>query len=223
MSEPSFYTSDNKIPSPTGEGRSGVLLSIAYLPPVEWFARIIAGDAIIEVCDNYIKQTYRNRCHIATPNGMQPLTIPVTHDGCVGIREQAAWRHNHWQALVSAYRMSPFFDYYADDLYPFYASPRTETLYEYDLTLIQTLLRLMHIDMPLRLSTHYRTADECKTEGILDLREVIHPKKDTSHKATEYYQVFKDKTGFIPNLSIVDLLFNMGPEAKLILANKYIE
>lgn len=197
------------------------LLSIAYLPPIEWFAHLLKGDAVIEVCDHYVKQTYRNRCHIATPQGIQALVIPVLHgDSQPGISEQASWRHNHWQALVSAYRMSPFFEYYADDLKPFYDQPRTETLYDYDLSLIRTLCRLMHIEPEIRLSENYITDTE--HQSIIDLRDAIHPKKVqktaiSSHETPTYYQVFAAKNGFIGNLSIVDLLFNTGTEAPIYL------
>lgn len=195
------------------------LLSVAYLPPIEWFAHLYHGDAVIEVCDSYVKQTYRNRCHIIASDGVHALNIPVSHDGSMRITEQANWRHQHWHALVSAYRMSPFFDYYADDLQEFYAIPRMENLYEYDLKLINRILRLMHLDLELRLTDHYLTPAECKASGIIDLRDSIHPKKKSNPHFTsaDYYQVFASKTGFVGNLSIIDLLFNLGPEAELYL------
>ena len=200
---------------------SVVYLSTAYLAPIQYYSKLAhTGEACIEIWENYPKQTYRNRCLIATANGTQALTVPVekpetpkypTRD--IRISNHGNWRHLHWNALVSAYNMSPFFEYYADDFRPFYEN-RYQYLLEYNEALQTMICGLLEIHPVI---TH---TEKYEPEPENDFRNVIiprHPQPDPTFFSRPYYQVFRDKHGFIPNLSIADLLFNMGPESILYL------
>ena len=192
-----------------------VLLSSAYLPPVSFFTAIKSGgDVLIEQYDNYCKQTYRNRCRIATAGGVQTLTVPVIKSESpkqlmkdVRISDHGEWRHQHWNALESAYMNSPFFMYYQDDLRPFYEK-KYEFLIDFNTELTLLILKLTGINKSVTLTESYTR----KTDNILDLRNLIEPGKNEPENPKEYWQIFKKKYGFIGNLSAVDLLFNMGPE-----------
>ena len=196
------------------------LLSSAYLPPISFFTAIKSGgDVLIEQFDNYCKQTYRNRCIIATANGKQALTIPVVKTynpkqlmKDVRISDHGEWRRQHWNALESAYMNSPFFMYYQDDFRPFYEK-KYEFLIDFNTELTLLIMKLSGINNEIRLTESYTR----KTDDILDLRHLIEPGKNEPENPKEYWQVFKQKYGFIGNLSAVDLLFNMGPEFPLYL------
>jgi len=197
-----------------------VLLSSAYLPPVSFFTAINSGgDVLIEQYDNYCKQTYRNRCRIATANGIQALTIPIVKADTpkqlmkdVRISDHGEWRRQHWNALESAYMNSPFFIYYQDDFRPFYEK-KYEFLIDFNTELTLRIMELAGIDKPVKPTESYIR----NTDNILDLRNLIEPAKTEPQNPIEYWQVFKQKYGFIGNLSAVDLLFNMGPEFPLYL------
>ena len=223
-------------------------LHTTYFGPVSWYAAIAnGGGAAISASEHYRKQTERNRCRIATANGVQLLTVPVTlppsaqGGKCpirqVRISDHGNWRHLHWQALQAAYGMSPFFDYYADDLRPFFEK-RWPFLYDYDLAITEKMCELLDIHPTLRRTEEYiklpdSTADDntkaalIPSDGIAgnlmqwaDYREIIrpkHPLPDADFQPKPYYQVYKQKFGFQPNLSILDLLFNEGNEAVLFL------
>ena len=194
------------------------LLCSAYLPPVNFFTAIKSGgDVLIEQYDNYCKQTYRNRCRIATAGGIQTLTIPVVKSDSpkqlmkdVRISDHGDWRRQHWNALESAYMNSPFFMYYQDDFRPFYER-RIEFLIDFNTQLTELILKLAGMDKKIKLTESYSRP----TQGINDLRQLIDPQQTSQNRP--YWQVFKQKYGFQPNLSAVDLLFNMGPEFPLYL------
>ena len=196
------------------------LLSSAYLPPISFFTAINSGgDVLIEQYDNYCKQTYRNRCRIATASGVQTLTVPVVKSSSpkqlmkdVRISDHGEWRHQHWNALESAYMNSPFFMYYQDDFRPFYEK-KFEFLIDYNTELTLLIMKLAGISKDIRLTESYGKKDE----NILDLRQLAEPGKDEPAQCRSYWQVFKEKYGFKANLSAVDLLFNMGPEFPLYL------
>ena len=197
------------------------LLSTAYFGPVQWFQKVNRYDlAIVDERESFLKQTYRNRCIIATANGPQALTVPVER-GATGdisslrISDHGNWRHIHWNALCSAYGESPFFDYYEDDVRPFFEE-RWEYLCDYNMAIARKMCELLQVKEPVR------TADvgPVDVSGVADFRSLIRPKHaqpDAEFEARPYWQVFGQKNGFLPNLSVLDLLFNMGNEAVLYL------
>lgn len=191
---------------------NSALLSSTYFGPVQWYQKLARYDEVwLEEHDSYQKQTYRNRCVIATAQGTQTLTVPVERDGGgrARISDHGNWRRLHWHALVSAYSESPFFDYYADDLRPFFER-RWTWLYDFNRDICRTVCALLDIRPTLRLTESYQ-----KAPGMDDFREAISPKRpapDPDFDARPYYQVFASRHGFTANLSVLDLLFNMGPE-----------
>ena len=202
-----------------------ILLSSAYLPPVQYFAHLQNAEQVwIEQYDHYQKQTYRNRCVIAAPDGPLSLTVPIEKPNTqkafmrdIRISDHGNWRHLHWNAIESAYNHTPFFEYYKDDFRPFYEK-KFDFLVDYNEQLCQLICQLIDIDTSLQRTESY-IAEPSNT--IIDLRDAIHPKKEVMNEASfaivPYYQVFQERLGFLPNLSIIDLLFNMGPESILVL------
>lgn len=209
------------------------LLSSAYFGPVQWYQKLHRYDrCLIEQHDNFVKQTYRNRCIIPTTNGIQVLSIPVscpqgsrlskTPMRDVRISDHGNWRHIHWNALCSAYGESPFFDYYQDDLRPFFERKWT-FLFDFNMEIILKMVELLDIRPKISLTTAFlsdASMAENATENSLvdDFRDVIRPKHpglDSDFMARPYYQVYQQKHGFQPNMSILDLLFNEGNEAIL--------
>ena len=273
----------------------GALLSTTYFGPVQWYQKLNRHRCIIEQHDNFVKQTYRNRCVIASANGPQTLTVPIErYDGMkcamrdIRISDHGNWRHLHWQALVSAYGETPFFEYYADDIRPFFEEHRWKYLLDFNLDITHTLCSLLDVRPDLTLSDHYIDADEtiCVSGSLsgaaagfeeankglngaaesfggavkgldgadgsfggakgldgdvesfggavkgldgaaeslgsssacslfVDYRDAIrpkHPLPDAEFEARPYYQVRAQRHGFLPNLSVLDLLFNEGPE-----------
>ena len=203
-----------------------IYLSSAYLAPVEYYSKLKAYDKIyIEQHDHYVKQTYRNRCNIAGPEGVLSLSVPIIRPDTpkcamkdIRISDHGNWRHLHWNAIESAYNNTPFFEYYKDDLRPFYENKYT-FLADFNEELRCKICELMDISPVVEHTASYHT-DFLPDEA--DYREVIHPKKDYTEVDKDflpkpYYQVFESWHGFLPNLSVIDLLFNMGPESVLVL------
>ena len=203
-----------------------VYLSTAYLGPVQQYCKLLQyPDVRMETAENYGKQTYRNRCTIAAANGPLSLSVPIekpdtlkclTRD--IRISDHGNWRHLHWNALVSAYNMSPFFEYYEEDFAPFYQK-KYDFLLDFNEELRRTVCRLLDLEPEVTYT------DDYLPEVANDFRSLIRPKHesdDASFRPRPYYQVFQDKFGFLPNLSIVDLLFNMGPEGLLILRDSIV-
>ena len=183
----------------------------AYLPNIHYMAWVVSQKEIALVTHNpYQKQTFRNRTEIYGANGKLKLTIPIVHsktkerqiDEAVAIHYENSWQKDHWKSLEAAYRSSPFFEFYEDDFHPFYHQ-KFEKLMDFNIALIQKVLSL--IDAEVKLLPKEKTADEFN-DMIIAKHEV---KKENPH----YQQVFQPKHGFINNLSILDLLFNLGPQS----------
>ena len=202
---------------------STALLQTTYFGPIQWYQKLYRYDqTLIEQHDSYQKQTYRNRCVIATANGLQALTVPVEHDTLnikneilkvkdLRISDHNNWRRIHWNALQSAYNESPFFDYYADDIRPFFEK-KYEFLVDFNEAIRQTVCNLLDIHPQVSYTTDFSR----QPSDIDDYREVInakHPQADADFQPRRYWQVFEGKHGFQSNLSILDLLLNMGNEA----------
>lgn len=193
-----------------------------YLAAVPLYARLYASETIvIDDVSPFVKQTFRNRAVIATENGTQSLTIPVVHDGGkvamrdVRISEHGNWRHQHWNAIVSAYRKSPFFDYYADDFAHFFEE-RDGFLMDFNIRLHGVVSELLGLER----KVEFLSCEASDKNPAADLRRFAEPKALETVEGVvlqPYYQVFSQRNGFIPSLSIVDLLFNMGPEGLLVL------
>lgn len=200
-----------------------MIISTAYLPPLDYMMAIYSAKKVtIEAWESYPRQTWRNRCSIATANGKLDLVIPVekpygknTRTGQVLISSRHSWQKNHWRAIESAYCKSPFFIYYSHLLEPLYLNPHPEKLTQWNQQLLQVVAQQILPLPPIDFSSSYQ-----KTSGEMeDLRDAFSPKAHRQQKATAgllpgYHQVFSERNGFLPNLSILDLLFNMGPQAQ---------
>lgn len=202
-----------------------VLLSTAYFPNIQYFTKIISCSKIyIEFHENYTKQTYRNRCDILSANKVLPLVIPVKKRSGSKIPVSEAqidndysWQRLHRISIESAYRSSPFFEYYFDYFTPFFRK-RFKYLYDLNMEILKVLLDICEIGKNIEKTGQYIK----DPEDADDFRDIIHPKKkfqlnDPDFFPAEYIQVFSDRRGFSPNLSILDLLFNEGPGTKEIL------
>lgn len=200
------------------------LLSSTYFGPVQWYQKLNRFEhCLIEQHDNFMKQTFRNRCLIPTTNGVQALSIPVERpvDGRldktsmkdVRISDHDNWRHQHWNALLSAYGESPFFEYYADDIRPFFEK-KWEFLLDYNQAIMEKMCELLDIHPSVDFTESYVMADS--VADMKDFRDIIrpkHPGEDTDFVPEIYYQVYQQRFGFQPNMSVLDLLFNEGNEA----------
>ena len=207
------------------------LLSTTYFGPVQWYQKLYRYEEVeIEQWESFQKQTYRNRCLIATTQGIQALTVPVERNSQlsalnsqlikdVRISDHGNWRHLHWNALVSAYGESPFFEYYQDDIRPFFEK-RWEFLFDFNEEIRMKMCELVDIQPKASYSLEFREVANSQlstlNSQLKDYREGIrpkHPMADPDFKAKPYYQVYQQKHGFLANLSVLDLLFNIGPES----------
>ena len=234
-----------------------VLLSTAYFPPLSWFAlaardmtlspdRVFPSVAALEACENYQKQSYRNRCYILASDGPQMLQVPVVHGGKGALRSHPGdgdssiaeavleggtspanicsvrvdystpWIVRTERALDTAYETSAYYEYYRDSLFPLLEA-HPQTLWELNLSLIRWCLDRCRIACSLVPTSAYSAPDSQAD----DYRYAIHPKRPDTVLADlglerPYYQVFRDRLGgFTPRLSILDLLFNEGPDSIL--------
>jgi hypothetical protein len=200
------------------------VLSIAYLPPVQYFCIMATADVVfIESCEYFIKQTYRSRCHILGTNGVQILSVPVVknHSAKTLIRDvridyAMRWQQQHWRAMTAAYNNSPFFAYYADELHPFYEK-RMQFLFDFNYELLQKIVKWLGLSVQIFFTDTYNKFVDA------DFRNTITTKamdKEQIFTPQAYYQRFAERFGFVPNLSIADLLFNEGNNANAYLSSE---
>lgn len=193
-----------------------ITLHTTYFGPIQWYQQLYRSDSVfIDNDEPYIKQTTRNHCLIAGPNGVQKLTVPVSHPPLtqhptpinqIRISSHGNWQRQHWHALQTAYGDSPFFMYYEDDLRPFFTEEPPELLIDFNANIIKKMCELLDIE-PSGYHQQPPTSERLRVgERSLGI-----------FRPSTYYQVFRERHGFLPNLSILDLLFNMGNEAILFL------
>jgi hypothetical protein len=197
------------------------LLEIHYLPSIAYFCQLLKyNEVIIDDAEAFGRQSYRNRCYIAAANGKMPLIIPVkrSRDGIniskIEIDNSTNWQHIHWQSIQSAYGKSAFFEYYAPYLKPFYEK-EYENLFGFNLEIIKTLAKILKLKTNISLLSEI---EDFNISEVEDIRDTIHPKTNSEEISKHfsikpYMQVFMEKHGFIPNLSILDLLMCEGPNA----------
>lgn len=212
-----------------------VLLTTAYFPPIEYLAAIAnecrfnpgmtevePAVVYIEACEHYVKQSWRNRCRFYAADGAQTLNFPVRHEDFgkpisqMRIDWKTDWLTRHERAIISAYRTSPYFEYYQDELFAILNS-RPELMLDFNTQILKFFLRKTGIPTDIRFTSEWE-AVTIEGHKVTDLREAIHPKRPNSilkdlGVEKPYWQVFSPKYGFIPGLSIMDLLFNEGPDS----------
>jgi len=188
------------------------ILPIAYLPSVAYVARIVRGGCVIDAGEHFVKRSQRNRASILAPDGPMMLTVQVAHANrprtpvrSVAIDYSKRWQHLHWTAMVSYYRASPYFDYYAPRFERFYTE-RWERLADYDLALLQTMLDCIGYSLPPVSETYVEASPD-----DIDLRPA--GAEDPAFRAEPYVQVFSDRLPFTGGLSFADLLFCEGPDS----------
>lgn len=212
-----------------------VLLTTAYFPPIEYLAAIAnecrfnpgmtevePAVVYIEACEHYVKQSWRNRCRFYAADGAQTLNFPVRHEDFgkpisqMRIDWKTDWLTRHERAIISAYRTSPYFEYYQDELFAILDS-RPELMLDFNTQILKFFLRKTGIPADIRFTSEWE-AVTIEGHKVTDLREAIHPKRPNTilkdlGLERPYWQVFSPKYGFIPGLSIMDLLFNEGPDS----------
>ncbi len=199
------------------------ILSTAYWPNLHYLYWFLHSEkTVVDVYEHYQKQSFRNRCQIMTANGPLNLSIPVRHlatkefTADIEISYQEKWQLKHWRAIVSAYKNSPYFEHFEDELKLMYQG-EPNLLVDFNVSQLHLVLKLLRIKKEIKLSTSYIEPEEKDS----DLRDRIHPKLDFRTDTISslvllkpYYQTFEAKMAFVPNLSILDLLFNKGLETR---------
>ncbi len=205
-----------------------ILIELQYLPPVQYFSKFFCYENIvIEQYENYSKRSFRNRCQIAMADGMRRLSIPLKKGKNeqkpireVQIANEENWQKIHWTTIASAYSNAPYFEHYEHHFQPFYIK-KFELLFDFNLELLKTAMKILDLNNHPKLTSSYQKET---TEDLTDFRNQINPRRfekndDPNFKAMKYAQVFEEKNGFIPNLSILDLIFCTGPQAPYYLEN----
>lgn len=200
---------------------SHTLLSTAYLPDLAYLSAVLHADSImIEQHENFVKQTFRNRGYVLTSNGKQLLSIPLIKqydkelikDKRISYAEN--WQQQHWRTITSSYKNSPYFEFFEDDLKPFYHN-RYDLLLEYNTEILKMILHILRKKRDISFTEEYAV----NPINIVDLRGEQFQEKYAYCYSENYYQVFEDKMDFTPKLSCLDAIFNVGLETIDILQN----
>ena len=199
-----------------------ILIHPNYFPNIHQFTQIIkANNILFEVSDNYQKQTFRNRTYIYGANGKLGLFIPVIHTHKnrelfkdVKISYDSNWMDLHLKSLQSAYRSSPYFEYFEDDFIKLY-SEKEKFLADFNIKCIKLISNLLDLDLDFKISNEYVE----KTSDIIDLRDLSNARKQKKIETPKYIQVFESKHGYLNNLSILDLIFSEGTNSVLLMNN----
>ena len=207
---------------------SPAILEAQYLAPIQYYSKFLLYERIIiEKSEHYSKGSFRKRCMLAMSNGVQQLSIPLekgknqqTLISEVKIDNSQKWQQLHWRTIQTAYGSAPFYEHYSDKIKPFY-SKEWIYLFDYCIDFQNHILSLLKIKTDITFNESFHK--NYKEEEVIDLRNYIHPKNfnqkdiDSNFKSIVYPQVFEDRLGFVSNLSILDLLFCVGPESKFYL------
>jgi len=194
---------------------NNILFPIFYLPPISWFIKFLKEDnnVFLEKWENFPKQTYRNRAYIYGANGKLPLVIPIKHTGNrlyrdIKISYSEDWQKLHWKSIKIAYQSSPFFEFYEEDLRKIYLYD-IENLMDFNLNSLEIILNILKCKKEKSFTKEYYKNPKEND----DYRDFFSAKKQGEIEMVEYYQVFLDRLGFISDLSVVDLVCNLGPES----------
>ncbi|WP_313384403.1 WbqC family protein [Chishuiella sp.] len=193
--------------------------SAFYFGPIDYYAEMLKSENLsIEVFENFQKQTYRNRMNILGANGKLMLNIPILHNGTRLFKDlqpsyEYDWQKEHFKSIKSAYRSSPYFEYYEDDIAPFYEQ-KEKYLLDFNLKTIDFINQKLKLDLAIDKTENF---EKINIEN--DFRNQFSAKKEPQYKLPEYAQVFDEKFGFIEGLSILDLLFSEGPSTAIYLKN----
>lgn len=201
-------------------GEKVLLIESQYFPPIDAYKALVKYDILqIEKYEHYQKLSYRNRCYVAGPNGRMILSVPLARGKNqrtvmkdVRISNEEKWQGLHWKTLVSAYRRSPWFEYYEADLQELFEKP-FDFLLDWNIACFEWVNSKLGIKMPVIFTESYQK----EVSGVTDARESILPGAVAGETEPEYTQVFQERTGFIPGLSILDLLFCEGKQAMEVL------
>ena len=207
-----------------------ILIETQYFPSVQFFTKWMSGaEIVIEAHENYQKRSYRNRCHIMSPFGFYPLSVPLKKgkneqqkitDTVISYAEN--WQLKHWRAFQNYYQKSPYFEHYEHIIEPiFHGNHRY--LFDLNMDILEILKKVLDLDNVISTSKTYEKSPE---PIIGDFRNKIHPRskfEDHSFLPKSYPQVFEYKYGFLENLSVLDLIFNCGPEARLVIRDSILK
>ncbi|MGD1320098.1 WbqC family protein [Chryseobacterium sp. 2R14A] len=191
-----------------------ILLPVFYLPSISWFSEFLnaENEVTFEQFENFPKQTYRNRANIYGANGKLSLIIPINHNGNrvykdIEISYREDWQNLHWKSIKTAYQSSPYFEFYEDKLKKIFET-KEKSLLDFNIKSIKIILDILKTEKAYSLNEEY-----IKNPEQINFRERFSAKNPTEYEMAEYYQTFSDKTGFLADLSILDLICNKGPES----------
>lgn len=202
---------------------NAVLIESQYIGSCSYWNLLLNSNEIyIDQHEHYVRRSYRNRAHILGANGLLRLSIPLEHGKSqhaamkdVHISYNERWQDLHWHSFTSAYRRSPFFEYYEDYFRKFYED-KFELLSDYNFQLMQTIATILNVELPVQFTNKYYTKD---TFSGTDLRSHFSPNKQTALDFVSYPQVFNDRFPFEKDLCVLDVLFNVGTRSKEYLLN----